>query len=255
MDFSRELAAAAQREEPLPEVALQSDAGLAALAQVRRAQSEFLCALGHELRSPLTAILGFAQLMDAGEPTSTPRQQSNLAQILKAGWDLRALIDELLDPSLIECGQVQLQMERVSLADVLRDCESLVEPLARQSDVSVVFAWPEQPLFVAADRARLRQILMTLLGHALLHSGAEGTVRLSCVRCAAGRVRVHFQDTSCGQSAAWLVNGDAAKHIKLIVSQQLAGHMGGVVATEFIAGAAGDASAYWLELNAAGDSP
>ncbi len=255
MDTPGKLAAAAQLDEPLRQMALQLDAAQAAFEQARRTQSEFLWAMGHALRSPLTAILGFAQLMDAGVPTPAPRQKSSLAQILQAGWGLLALIDEILDASLIESGKLQLQMEQVSLEDVLRDCEKLVEPLTRQSGGHVDFAWPAQPLLVAADRTRLRQILMTLLGHSLLHSGAAGSVQVSCQRCEEGRLRVHFQDTSSGQSAAWLAHGGPVSHIKLIVSQQLAGYMGGVIATEFSAGAAGDASAYWLELNAADRVP
>jgi signal transduction histidine kinase len=247
--------APADVDDPLREMALKLRAAEDTLEQALRTHSEFLWALGHALRSPLTAILGFAELMDAGMPAPTPRQKNGLAQILKAGWGLLTLIDEILDASLLECGQLQLQMEHLSLEDVLRECEALARPLACQNDVDVVFAWPAQPLFVMADRARLRQILMTLVGHALSHSGAAGSVHVSCHRCADGRTRVHFRDTSCGRSVAWLTHDDPANHIKLIVSQQLAGYMGGAIATENIAGLAGNVSAYWLELNAKGLTP
>ena len=249
----RQLGTPAQLDDPMRQMALQLHDAQAALAQVRRAQSEFLCAMGHDLRSPLTAILGFAQLMDDGTPT--PRQKSSLAQILQAGWGLQALIDEILDASLIECGKLQLQIEHVSLEDVLRECEMLVEPLARQSNVDVVFDWPAQPLLAAVDRVRLRHILMALLSHALWHSGAAGAVRVSCHRCADGRLRVRFQDTSCGRSVAWLAHSDPANHVKLIVSQQVARYMGGVIASDFIASAAAGACVFWLELNATGTAP
>ncbi len=251
---SEELASA-HADDPLREMALKLRAAEDALAQALRTHSEFLWAMGHALRSPLTAILGFAELMDAGMPAPTSRQKHGLAQILKAGWGLLALIDEILDASLLECGKLQMQMERLSLEEVLRECEALVRPLARQNDVDVVFAWPAQTLFVMADRARLRQILMTLVGHALSHSGAAGTVHVSCHRCADGRLRVNFRDTSCGRSVAWLTHDDPANHIKLIVSQQLASNMGGAIATENIAGPTGNADAYWLELNAAELTP
>lgn len=252
LTVSKQPAAPLQPDDALQPMALQLEAAQAALARSRRTESEFLCALGHELRSPLTAILGFAQLMDAGTPTPTLGHKSNLEQVLQAGWTLLTLIDEILDASLIECGQLPLQMEHISLEDVLRDCELRVKPLANRSNAHVVFAWPAQPLLVAADHTRLRQILMTLLSHSLLHSGAAGVVQVRCQRCADGRLRVHFQDTSAGQSAAWLAHSHPAQHLKLIVSQQLAGYMGGVIATERTAHGAGDASAYWLELNPAG---
>lgn len=254
MDSSQP-AAPAQLDDPLHQMALQLHAAQAALVESRRNQSEFLLAMGHDMRSPLTAVLGYAQLLDAGVPTPTPSQKSSLAQIMQAGWGLLDLINEIVDASLIECGKLQLQMEHVSLEDALRDCEVLVEPLARQSNVHVVFAPPAQLLLVAADRTRLRQILMTLLSHALLHSGTTGVVQVSCYRCEDGRLRVNFQDTSCGKSTAWLAHGNPANHIKLMVSQQLAGYMGGVIATEFIASTANSASAYWLELNAAALTP
>jgi signal transduction histidine kinase len=252
---SGQLATSAELDDSLGQMTLQLHTAQAALAQAQRTQSEFLWGLCHALRSPLTAILGFAQLMDAGVPSPTPRQKSSIAQILQAGWGLLALIDEILDASLIECGKLKLQMEHISVEDVLRDCETLVEPLARQSNVQVVFIWPSQPLFISADRTRLRQILMALLGHSLSHSGAAEVVQVSCCRSTNGRLRVNFQDTSCGKSTAWLAQSNPANHIKLIVSQQLAGYMGGVIATDFAANAAGNtasnASAYWLELNIA----
>ena len=247
--------AVAHVDNPLSEMALKLRAAEDALAHALRTHSEFLWAMGHALRSPLTAILGFAELMEAGMPAPTSRQKNGLAQILKAGWGLLALIDEILDASLLESGKLQLQMECLSLEEVLRECEALIKPLARQNDVDVVFTWPEPTLFVMADRARLRQILMALVGHALSHSGAAGTVHLSCQRCEDGRLRVHFRDTSGGRSVAWLTHDDPAKHIKLIVSQQLAGVMGGAIATETIAGPTGNDNPYWLELNAGGLTP
>jgi signal transduction histidine kinase len=246
------LAAPALLEDTLRQMTLQLHAAQAELVQTRHSQSEFLWAMSHALRSPLTSLLGFAQLMDAEVPTPTASQKSSLAQIQQAGWGLLAMIDEILDASLIESGKLHLEMEPVSLKEVLSDCDMLVEPLARQSNAHIDFAWPEQPLLVAVDRTRLRQILMTLLNNSLSHSGAGGAVQVSCQRCANGRLRVHFQDTSRGKSAAWLAHPHRANHIKLIVSQQLAGYMGGVIATESTTNTTSHASAFWLELNAAG---
>lgn len=245
---------ATQPHDSLPQMALQLQAARAQLKQSRRSQSQFLWAMGHALRSPLSAMLGFAQLIGAGQPTLTPRQKDSLDRILKAGWELAALIEQISDAS-VEHGKVSRQMEPVSLDDVLRECEALVEPLARQSDAQVVFAWPEETLLVTADHTRVRQILMNLLSHALKHSGAAGVVQVSCHQCTEGRLRVHFQDTSGGKSVAWLAHGDPGTPIQLIVSQQMAANMGGVIATHFVASAPDDANAdtnaYWLELNAA----
>ena len=252
---SRQLAVSAQLEESLRQTTRELQAAHAELAQTRLIHSEFLWAMSHALRSPLTSILGFAQLMEVDVPTPTPSQKSSLTRIIQAGWGLLGMIDEILDASLIECGKLQLEMEPVSIEDVLRDCDMLVTPLAQQAEVQVNFAWPTKPLFVAADRTRLRQILMTLLGHALLHSGSAGVVHVSCKPCANGRLRVHFQDSSRGKSTEWLAHDNPASHIKLIVSKQIAGYMGGMIATELDATSTGCANAYWLELNAADRAP
>ena len=72
--------------------------------KANRAKSDFLASMSHELRTPLNAILGFAQLLESGAPAPTPAQQRNLEQILKGGWYLLELINELLDLALIETG-------------------------------------------------------------------------------------------------------------------------------------------------------
>ncbi len=87
------------------------------------AKSDFLSSMSHELRTPLSAILGFAQLMESGAPPPTPAQKRSIDQILKAGWYLLELINEILDLALIESGKLSLSLEPVSLAEVMQECE------------------------------------------------------------------------------------------------------------------------------------
>ena len=84
---------------------------------------------GHELRSPLNAILGFAQLLELGAPAPTSTQAASVSQIVKAGWHLLELIDEILDLTLIESGRLSLSLEPTSLRDVLQDCQAMIAPL------------------------------------------------------------------------------------------------------------------------------
>ncbi len=79
------------------------------------AKSEFLSSMSHELRSPLNAILGFAQLLDTESPPPTPSQKASIHQILQAGWYLLELINEILDLAVIESGKLSLSVEPVSL--------------------------------------------------------------------------------------------------------------------------------------------
>jgi PAS domain S-box-containing protein len=95
------------------------------------AKSEFLSGMSHELRTPLNAILGFAQLMESDLPPPTPPQGESITQIMQAGWHLLTLINEILDLAKIESGQVPMSREPVSLADVMRECQGMIEPQAR----------------------------------------------------------------------------------------------------------------------------
>ena len=88
---------------------------MAAADKANRAKSDFLSSMSHELRTPLNAILGFAQLIETGAPAPTPAQKRNIDQILKAGWYLLELINEVLDLALIESGKADA-VERAGLA-------------------------------------------------------------------------------------------------------------------------------------------
>ena len=106
---------------------------MAAAEKANLAKSDFLSSMSHELRTPLNAILGFAQLMESGSPAPTPPQKRNIDQILKAGWYLLELINEILDLALIESGKVTLSLEPVSLAEVMLECRAMIEPQAQQA--------------------------------------------------------------------------------------------------------------------------
>ena len=94
------------------------------------AKSDFLSRMSHELRTPLNAILGFAQLLQAGTPAPSDTQHEKLLQITKAGWYLLELINEILDLAVIESGKLSLSQESVSLIDVMRECEAMLEEKA-----------------------------------------------------------------------------------------------------------------------------
>jgi signal transduction histidine kinase len=114
------------------------------------AKSDFLSGMSHELRTPLSAILGFAQLIESGSPQPTLSQKRSIDQILKAGWYLLELINEILDLALIESGKLSLSMEPVSLTEVMYECEAMIEPQALTRGISVAFC----PLRNAVLRAR-----------------------------------------------------------------------------------------------------
>ena len=102
-------------DQALHETNIKLESAKSIAEKANLAKSDFLSSMSHELRSPLNAILGFAQLIDSGSPPLTPRQKSNIDQILLAGWYLLDLINEILDLALIESGKLLVSLEPISL--------------------------------------------------------------------------------------------------------------------------------------------
>ncbi|MGD0041744.1 MAG: CHASE3 domain-containing protein, partial [Isosphaeraceae bacterium] len=99
------------------------------------AKSDFLSSMSHELRSPLNAILGFAQLMESSTPLPSQAQAGRINQILQAGWHLLNLINEILDLAVIESGKVSLSLEPVSVPEILSECREMVESQAQKRGI------------------------------------------------------------------------------------------------------------------------
>ena len=223
------------------------------------AKSDFLSSMSHELRTPLNAILGFAQLLDAGASLATPAQKRSTEQILKAGWYLLELINEILDLALIESGKLSLSMEPMSLSAAMLECETLIEPMAAKRGIRVTFPRLEHPYFVEGDRIRMKQLLINLLTNAIKYNKPDGTVTVDCILSTPGRIRLCVEDTGDGLSAEKLAHlfqpfnrlgqetgPEEGTGIGLIVCKRLIELMGGVIGAE---STVGKGSVFWIELN------
>ncbi|MCA6218197.1 PAS domain-containing sensor histidine kinase [Ideonella sp. B7] len=183
---------------PVRMLGTQTDATLQhALEEARReravaqaanaAKTQFLSRVSHELRTPLHAVLSFARLM-ASDPDHPlpPAQQRRLTHVQQAGEHLQALIDDLLDLSLVEAGRLHLQPEAVVLADLLAEVQALIQPQAEAAGI-VLDVPPVPPgAMVRADARRLRQVLLNLVSNAIKYNRPQGRVRLSAQASAAG---------------------------------------------------------------------
>jgi PAS domain S-box-containing protein len=224
------------------------------------AKSDFLSSMSHELRSPLNAVLGFAQLMASGSPLPTPGQKESIDQILQAGWYLLDLINEILDLALIESGKMSLSPEPIALDEVLSDCQAMIEPQATKSAIRVTFPQFTEPLYIKADRTRVKQVIINLLSNAIKYNRVGGHVVVECRAAPADRIRISVKDTGAGLSPHKLnqlfqpfnrlgqeAGVEEGTGIGLVVSKQLVELMGGTIGVESEVGVG---SVFWFELNA-----
>ena len=162
-----------------------------------RSKSEFLSRMSHELRTPLNAVLGFGQLLELDDLTES--QQEAVEQIVKGGRHLLDLINEVLDISRIEAGNLPLSPEPVLVNELVVDTLTLMRPLADHRGIEIVH---EPTAFdgvhVLADRQRLKQILLNLVANAVKYNRIGGTVTVSSETVDGGRVRIVVADTGPG---------------------------------------------------------
>jgi signal transduction histidine kinase/AmiR/NasT family two-component response regulator len=241
------------------QVELELNKAMAVAEKANLAKSDFLSSMSHELRTPLSAILGFAQLMESAAPSPTPLQKRSIDQILQAGWYLLELINEILDLALIESGKLSLSLEPISLAEVMHECQAMIEAQAKKRTVGVAFPHFDIPCFVKADRTRVKQVLINLLSNAIKYNKVGGTVVVDYMTSTPGRIRICVRDSGEGLTADKLAqlfqpfnrlgqeaNAEEGTGIGLVTTKRLIELMGGAIGAESTVGAG---SVFWIELN------
>jgi len=226
--------------------------------QANLAKSNFLSSMSHELRTPLNAILGFAQLLEAGSPPPTPAQNARIEQIVKSGWYLLDLINEILDLAVIESGKLSLSPEPVLLVDVMRECQAMIEPQAQQHGIQLDFRSFDPTWMAYADRTRVKQVLINLLTNAIKYNREHGTVIVECTAPTPQRIRISIKDSGAGLPAEKLAQlfqpfnrlgqeagSEQGTGIGLVVTKQLIELMGGAIGVESTVGVG---SEFWIEL-------
>jgi signal transduction histidine kinase/CheY-like chemotaxis protein len=225
--------------------------------RANRAKSEFLSRMSHELRTPLNSVLGFAQLLALDDLTE--EQSDSVLQISRGGRHLLDLINEILDISRIETGTVSISLEPVLVEDVVADVASLGRPIADERGVSlVVDTGAAGEAYISADRRRVKQILLNLMGNAIKYNHEGGSVFLSCTAPEEGMLRIMVSDTGPGipeekfgllfepferlGAEATSVEGAG---IGLALSRGLAEAMGSTIG---FTSKVGEGSTFWLEI-------
>ncbi len=224
--------------------------------KANQTKSDFLSGMSHELRTPLNAILGFTQLLKY-EKFMTKKQLSHVDEISNAGSLLLELVNQILDLARIEKGYLHLSMEQVQIADIFKECKSMMMPLAKQYAVSINIDTDING-FVIADYTRLKQVMLNLLTNAIKYNVPDGSVSIHIDALKNERVHISIIDSGRGIETD-LINEmfqpfnrlNAASSIEgtgigLSISKQLMERMNGKIGAESTVNVG---SEFWIELS------
>jgi hypothetical protein len=216
--------------------------------RANQAKSDFLASMSHELRTPMNAVLGFSQLLEL-DPTLGPKAHDWVREILRAGHHLMELINEVLDLARIESGRIRLSIEPVTLAPLVDETVALLAPLASSRGIVLSADAIPADLTLAADRTRLKQVLMNLLSNAIKYNVDGGAVSVRAAAGATGRAMFAVADTGRGIAAERLPELFVPFHrlaadpavpgtgIGLVITRRLVELMGGRIDVESRVGA------------------
>lgn len=225
-----------------------------------RAKSEFISSMSHELRSPLNAVLGFAQLMDTDEEAAlNDEHREYVKQILGAGWHLLKLINDILDLSKVEAGVLTMHPFAVSANDLVRESMDYSQALADSHGIALEFRPdPEEPA-IYVDETRAKQVLVNLISNAVKYNRPQGSALVQVGQSRPGRVRISVTDTGFGIAEDKMAglfqpfNRLGAEYsevegsgIGLALSKRIVEHMRGSIGLE---SSLGFGSTFWVEFD------
>jgi PAS domain S-box-containing protein len=217
---------------------------LVAAQAANKAKSAFLAMMSHEIRTPLNGVLGMAQAMAAGQLSDV--QRGRLRVVQESSQILMEILNDILDISKIEAGQLEIENIDFDLCQILRGAQASFTTSAKQKGVSLVFQVEEATGIYRGDPTRVRQIIYNLLSNALKFT-SQGRISITAARLATG-LRLQVSDTGIGMSPATLAKlftkftqADAATTRKfggtglgLAICSELATLLGGKISVQSV---------------------
>jgi len=166
--------------------------------RANRAKSQFLASMSHELRTPLNAILGFSELLsdDTNDKFDKGTRRRFLDQIHSSGQHLLQLINDILDLSKVEAGQMELHLQSVELGELIQEVRASIEPLARSKAI-VLNTESSRELSLIADSAKVKQMLLNLVSNAIKFTPSGGRIDIR-VRRLESWVEIAVSDSGIG---------------------------------------------------------
>lgn len=170
--------------------------------KANRAKSTFLSHMSHELRTPLNAIIGFSDLLLSDELRQD--QHMYVEKIAQGGKHLLAVINEILDQAAVESGTIAVNLKVVAVKPLITDCIALMQPLALESQLTIVNTITKD-FYAIADPLHLKKIIINLISNAIKYNRPNGSVTLSCQ--STDVVKLAIADTGIG------LNTDQLEHL------------------------------------------
>ncbi|MDH5592293.1 MAG: ATP-binding protein [Gammaproteobacteria bacterium] len=165
-----------------------------------RAKTEFLSSMSHEFRTPLNAIIGFAQLleMDAESPLNK-HQRESVDFIENSGKHLLSLVDEVIDLAKIEAGKINITLQNVLLSSIVEECLPIVQTLAFKQQIKInIDDQAIKQYVLRADHIKLKQVIINLLNNAIKYNYQGGSVGVSCRKIKENYLRIEISDSGKG---------------------------------------------------------
>ena len=168
-----------------------------------QAKSKFLSSMSHELHTPLNAIMGYSQLLEMNPKLDTAFKEQ-VIEIHKAGKHLLKLVEDVLNFTEIDTGNINIHSQVVSLKELLVECLGQINSISEEKNISITVHPDCYQHLLRGDPTRLRQVFVNIISNAIKYNSINGKVHITCENCNTNRLKVTISDTGYGIDASQL---------------------------------------------------